>query len=130
MEFPSRFAHKNWADTSYMFNFFKGRLAARFDHEVTQVFQATDATGELVALACWTHEPASAGVDPTPTGTIVRKMPPTVNVDFIKTVGAEIEQLRELMKGEDRPCLHDFALQPSVSRSRMKPQISLRSPSA
>ncbi|KAI1744763.1 acyl-CoA N-acyltransferase [Xylaria scruposa] len=111
LELPSRFAHKNWADVNYMFNFFKGRLVARFDHVGTQVFKAFDPdNGEIVGFACWTHETASNEVDQTPTGTMIQKMPPTVNVEFMKTVGTEIEQLRGHMKGEEHYYLSAFAV--------------------
>jgi hypothetical protein len=113
-ELPSRFAHKNWTDTSFMLNFFKGRLAARFDHRGTQVFKASDAnTGEIVGLACWTREDATSDADQTPTGAVIQQMPPHVNVDFIKAVGAEVEQLRDLMKGEDHYCELGFQLRAS-----------------
>ncbi|TRX89945.1 hypothetical protein FHL15_009217 [Xylaria flabelliformis] len=108
-ELPSRFAHKNWTDVNSMFHFFKARLAARFDHVGTQVFKAFEPdSGKIAGFACWTHETAAASnneVDRrTPTGTMIQKMPPTVNVEFMKTVGAEIEQLREHMKGEEHYC--------------------------
>ncbi|KAI1127338.1 hypothetical protein F5Y10DRAFT_243141 [Nemania abortiva] len=53
LELTSRFAHKNWADVNYMFNLFKGRLAARFDHAGTQVFKAFDPESRKIAgFAC------------------------------------------------------------------------------
>ncbi|KAI1815145.1 acyl-CoA N-acyltransferase [Poronia punctata] len=111
LELPSRFAHKNWQDKNYMFNFLKGRLAVRFDHPGTQVFKAVDpATDKIVGFACWTLEVPKEEVEPTPTGKMVQKMPPTMNFEFIKTVGAEIEQLRDHMKGEEHYYLSAFAV--------------------
>lgn len=105
LELPTRFAHHNWADTNYMFNFFKGRLELRFDDKGTQVFKASDAdTGKIVGFACWTHEPATSQVSQTPTSAMMQKLPASFNIEFMKTVGADVETLREHMKGEDHYC--------------------------
>ncbi|KAH7309812.1 acyl-CoA N-acyltransferase [Stachybotrys elegans] len=124
MELPSRFAHQNWADPSYMFSFFMGRLEARLDDKGTQVFKACDATtGTIVGFACWTHEAATSQVNQTPTSTMLQKMPPTVNIEFLKTVGTEIEQLREYMKGEDHYYLSAFAVELSQQNQGIGSQL-------
>ncbi|KAI0514691.1 acyl-CoA N-acyltransferase [Xylaria bambusicola] len=123
-ELPSRFADKNWTDVNYMLNFFKGRLAARFNHVGTQVFKAIDpASGNIVGFACWTHEIAGDEVDQTPTGTMVQKMSSSVKVEFMRTVGAEIEQLREHMKGEERYYLSAFAVDRSQQSKGVGSQL-------
>ncbi|RYC58306.1 hypothetical protein CHU98_g7894 [Xylaria longipes] len=58
-------------------------------------------TRKIVWFAYWTHETAGDEVAKTFTGTILQKMLSTVNVDFIRTVGTEIEQLKEHIKGEE-----------------------------
>ncbi|KAI1360619.1 acyl-CoA N-acyltransferase [Xylaria arbuscula] len=114
LELLARFADERWADINYMFNFLKGRLAARYNHA---------GTGKVVGFACWTHEIASDEVDPTPMATIVSKMPPTVNVEFMKTVGPEFEQLREHMKGEERYYLSSFAVELSQQNKGIGSQL-------
>ncbi|KAH8176920.1 acetyltransferase (GNAT) family protein [Sarocladium implicatum] len=113
LELPSRFVYKDWTDTNGMRNFFKARLAARFDHEATQIFKACDSSsGEALGLACWTLEPAnSSELEQTPTAAVIQQMPPGfMNVELLKAAGPTIEALRSLMKNEEHYYLSAFAV--------------------
>ncbi len=106
LELPSRFAHEQWRDAEYMRNFFKRRLAIRLNDASTQVFKAVIPSIErIVGFVCLTHEPVSNNVNETPTSQIVKTIPQTMNLNFIKTAGAYIEQLRGHMKGEEHYCM-------------------------
>ncbi|KAI1868986.1 hypothetical protein JX265_006965 [Neoarthrinium moseri] len=113
-ELTTKFALNEKADEKSMFEFFKARLASRFDHATSELFKATDPdTHEVVGFACWTLEKGGdeAG-GPTPTGGILQQMPPYMNAEFVMATGAEIEQLREHMKKEAHYYLSAFAVKP------------------
>jgi hypothetical protein len=105
-EMTTKFAFNEKANEQNTFEFFKARLASRFDHAQSQLFKATDsATDKIVGFACWTREQGGNELGgPTPTGGILQQMPPYFNADFVIATGVEIEQLREHMKKEDHYC--------------------------
>jgi len=112
----SMFAFKDWPDEKNMREFFMARLRIRFDTTGTQVFKATDArTSKIVGFVCWTLEqgetadakldkPLAASKTPTASLVQVEQMPPFLHRDFVIKTGAEVEELREFMKGEKHYC--------------------------
>ncbi|KAK9780255.1 hypothetical protein SCAR479_02892 [Seiridium cardinale] len=87
-----------------MAEFSRGRLSSEFSYIETQIFKAVDPdTHKIAGFSCWTLATGNE-VDPTPTGKIVRQMPPSMNKEFIVTVGSEIEQPQSHMEGEKHYC--------------------------
>lgn len=119
----AQFAFKNWPDKANMFDFFKARLAERFSHANSQIFKAIDtATGFISGFICLTLEGAGkepVGVaaqepapDLTPTAKMMQQIPPYFNQEFVVKTGAEVEQLKSLMNGEEHYYLSAFAVDP------------------
>lgn len=109
----AQFAFKDWPDDKNMFQFFKARLAERFEHPDTQVFKAVDtATDTISGFVCLTHEKGKqAGngsqepsADITPTAKIMQQLPSYMNQEFVLKSGAEIEEMRGLMGGGEHYC--------------------------
>lgn len=132
----AQFAFKDWPDDKNMFEFFKARLAERFDHPATQVFKAVDtATSTISGFICLTLEKGKeVGVgaqkpatDMTPTAKIMQQLPPYMNHKFVLESGAEIEKMKSLMGGEKEhycKCLAGF---PKVMLTLLQTSLPLRS---
>ncbi|KAJ4416988.1 hypothetical protein N0V82_006437 [Gnomoniopsis sp. IMI 355080] len=120
----AQFAFKDWPDKENMFEFFKARLAERFSHTNSQVFKATDTTtGAVSGFICLTLEGAGkeqvgvAAQEPspgaTPTAKVMQQLPSYFNREFVVKTGAEVEQMKSLMDGEEHYCkrLHESSLE-------------------
>ncbi|KUI64391.1 hypothetical protein VM1G_12078 [Cytospora mali] len=119
----AQFAFKDWPDKDNMSDFFKARLTERFAHLNTQVFKATDTTTRcILGFICLTLEGAKevqVGVgsqepapDLTPTAKMMQQIPPYFNQEFVVKTGAEVEQMKSLMEGEEHYYLSAFAVDP------------------
>lgn len=90
-----------------------------FAHASTQIFKATDTTtGCILGLICLTYEGAKGEVgvgfqerapDLTPTARVMQQIPPYFNQDFVVKTGAEVEQLKSLMGGQEHYCEYPHA---------------------
>ena len=107
----AQFAFTNWPDEANMLDFFTARVKDRLHDPDTQVFKAVEAaTGRIAGFMCWTLEPENEGKPgsgvpvPTPTSNAAQQMPAGLNMEFIMTTGAEIETLRNHMKGTTHYC--------------------------
>lgn len=113
-ETVAQFAFKDWPDDKNMFEFFKARLSERFENAATQVFKAVDmGTNTISGFVCLSLEKGNeAGVgarkpatDLTPTAKIIQQLPPYLNHEFVLKSGAEIEEMKNLMRGGERYCM-------------------------
>lgn len=112
-ETTAQFAFKDWPDDKNMLEFFKARLAERFENSGTQVFKAIDtATNTILGFVCLTlerdkeagigsQEPA---VDITPTAKIMQQLPSYLNHEFVLKSGADVEEMKKLMGGGEHYC--------------------------
>lgn len=107
------FAFKDWPDEANMLEFFKARLAGRFENSGTQVFKAVDtATSTILGFVCLTLEKdKEAGIESqepaltiTPTAKIMQQLPPYLNHEFVLESGAEVEEMKGLMGGGEHYC--------------------------
>lgn len=108
-----QFAFENWPDEKNMFKFFKARLSKRFEHAATQVFKAIDTgTNTISGFNCLSLEKgneAAVGAqkpatDLTPTAKIIQQLPPYMDHEFVLKSGAEIEEMKGLMRGGEHDC--------------------------
>ncbi|KAG6364632.1 hypothetical protein INS49_006235 [Diaporthe citri] len=95
-ETTAQFAFKDWPDDASMLEFFKARLAERFENSGTQVFKAVDpATSTILGFVCLTLEQdKEAGIESqepalkiTPTAKIMQQLPPYLNHEFVLRAG-------------------------------------------
>ena len=106
----SMFAFTNWPAETDMFNFFESRLEERFKSPGSQIFKAVSAEGEILGFVCWSLEDDNETVPiltkpvPNPIAAAVQQMPAGLDMDFVLRTGAEVEQLKELMKGSRHYC--------------------------
>lgn len=107
-ETVAQFAFKEWPDDKNLFEFFKARLSERFEHAATQMFKAVDTGANTISgFVCLSLEKGNeAGVgaqkpatDLTPTAKIIQQLPPYMNHEFVLKSGAEIEEMKGLMRG-------------------------------
>lgn len=112
-ETVAQFAFKDWPDDKNMFEFFEARVSERFEHPATQVFKAVEkATDKILGFVCLTLEKGNeVGVgaqkpttDISPTAKIIQQLPPYMDREFVLKSGAEIEEMKSLMKGGEHYC--------------------------
>ncbi len=110
-ETVAQFAFTKWPDQPNMLNFFTARVEEQLHRPATQIFKAVEAaTGEIVGFVCWTLEhadedkPGFGEPVPTPTTIAIHQMPIGLDMGFVKTTGAEIESLKNHMKGMKHYC--------------------------
>lgn len=119
-ETTAQFAFKDWPDETNMSEFFKARLAERFEHPSTQVFKAVDtATNTILGFVCLTLEEGNEArngsqkpaMEMTPTAKVMQQLPPYMDHEFVLKTGAEIEEMKSHMGGGEHycECLHDFS---------------------
>ncbi|KAI1178247.1 acyl-CoA N-acyltransferase [Nemania sp. FL0916] len=115
-ELVTRFAFTQEPDSKTMHEFFKARIASRFDDARTAIFKATDdATGEVLGFACWTLEAVDEAVPP-PTGKLVQdrdSAPRFMDLEFVMAAGKVVEALGRHRKAETHYYLSAFAVDPS-----------------
>lgn len=118
-ETTAQFAFKDWPDETNMTEFFKARLAERFEHSGTQVFKAVDtATNTILGFVCLTLEKGNeAGngsqrpaTEMTPTAKVMQQLPPYMDHEFVLKTGTEIEAMKSRMGDGEHYCelLYDF----------------------
>lgn len=96
-----------------MLEFFKARLAERFENSGTQVFKAVDTTtSTILGFVCLTLEKyKEAGIgsqepamDITPTAMIMQQLPSYLSHEFVLKSGAEVEGMKSLMGSGEHYC--------------------------
>lgn len=109
----AQFAFRDWPDDKNMFEFFKARLAERFQHSGTQVFKAVDTvTSTISGFVCLTLEKGNGAgtgsqkpaTDITPTAKIMEQLPSYMNHEFVLKSGVEIEEMKGHMGGGEHYC--------------------------
>ena len=118
-ETTAQIAFAHWPDEENMRVFFAARVKEKMLNADTQIFKAVDvATGTITGFVCWTLETGDEEkpgfgepADQNATSHAIQQVPDFLNLDFVMTSGAQIETLKQLMKGSKHYCeLHTQAL--------------------